>query len=98
VEAADTKALSTLLCKKDQNIINAVNTIGGAASGTVGKFVANLIKKQLANSHQLNFDNVRFRNEKISDNSATLESTNSKTGKQRIHHFVKEDGVWRLCI
>jgi hypothetical protein len=98
VEIGDTKTMTTHFCKKNASIINTFNTISILVAGNKGSFVVDLIKKKLTETHQLNFDNYEFKNEKINDNRATIESYNIKKEKTSTFDFVKEEGMWKLCL
>ncbi len=97
IEAGDTKILITHFCEKDAKKIQIGNTVAGVLLGQKGKFISDLIKKKLLESHQINFDNISFENEKITNNTATVESFNSKKEKTKTLHFIKENNIWKMC-
>jgi hypothetical protein len=97
IEAGDLKKMSSNFCAADAKKFNTTSGIGELIFGSRGKALIDLLKRILFESHQLNFDNIAFKNETISDNTATVEVYNTKKEKTRTLHFVKEGDNWKLC-
>lgn len=97
IEDGDSKLLLTHLCEKDAQKFKTANSVGEIVFGTTGKAIADLLKKKLADSHQLSFENITFNNEKITGNTATVDAYNTKKEKTKIYHFIKENDVWKIC-
>jgi hypothetical protein len=97
VEAGDLKTMSTHFCAADAKKFNTASGIGELILGSRGKALIDLLKRKLFESHQLNFDNIQFKNEHIDGNTATVDAYNTKKEKTRTFHFAKEADTWKMC-
>jgi Domain of unknown function (DUF4878) len=93
----DLKLVAENFCDKDKRKLNTISTVGELLLGGIAKAILGLIKTHLLQNHQLDFDNMEFKNETINNSEATIEAYNKSKVKVKTFHFTKENDTWKMC-
>ncbi len=93
----DLKKVAEGFCDKDKRKLNTISTVSELLLGGRAKAILGLIKTHLLQNHQLDFDNMDFKNEKINKETATIEAYNKSNVKIKTFNFTKENGTWKMC-
>jgi hypothetical protein len=93
----DLKLVAENFCDKDKRKLNTISTVSELLLGGRAKAILGLIKTHLLQNHQLDFDNMEFKNEKVNKEDATIEAYNKSNVKIKTFNFTKENGTWKMC-
>lgn len=98
MKTGDFDKMKNYMCAADAKMMDEMMKMVEPIAKMSGMDLKTMMKEQMKDNKDFNFNDVTFKNEKITGDKATVEAVNNKDQKTETLNFNKENGAWKVCM